>query len=279
MKKGCCMVMLLTVVLFCGCAKREDGEWFGQETVIDTLAHGIAATQEVKERVLVRQELLKEKLAEDRGEEPSRKPEGNVMYEAVTGEKELQEEPQEEPVPLVPEVHQGDKGVKEAEGDMTGTEEAEGDMTGAEEAEGDTTGAEEQPKEPEQESMEDVETDGAVPCEHDFQKVSWPNAATCTMEGSYTFRCAKCGEEDGTGTHTQPVLPHDYVAVESQHGNCVEHTRITYTCSGCGISYVDAHTEPDEHDWTTGWAEVWNEEDHRIDTVVLEYCTRCHLQR
>ncbi len=116
-------------------------------------------------------------------------------------------------------------------------------------------------------------------CEHDFQKVYWPNEPTCTKDGAYTMRCKNCGAEDGTGTHMVPALEHDFISKELQHGNCLDCTMVEYTCTTCGFSYVDTFLEENEHEWTEGVAEVWNEETHSIDQVVYEYCARCFQQR
>ncbi len=74
--------------------------------------------------------------------------------------------------------------------------------------------------------------------------------ATCTNSAVYYYSC-KCGEK-GTETFTVgEVLGHTYVE-EVTAPTCTEQGYTTYTCSGCGDSYVDNYVDALGHNYENG---------------------------
>jgi hypothetical protein len=96
---------------------------------------------------------------------------------------------------------------------------------------------------------------------------------TCTSGGWTTVGCTMC--DYGYGYAPEPY-GHDIVDTETKHGNCSEMTVITHICSRCGleepISYIQ---EVNDHDWILGTEEIFNYATHQIETVPIEYCSRC----
>ena len=74
--------------------------------------------------------------------------------------------------------------------------------------------------------------------------------ATCANEGSYSevTYCSVCGEEISREIKSTEKLPHDYKG-EVTPPTCTERGYTTYTCSGCGASYIGDETDELGHDF------------------------------
>ena len=100
--------------------------------------------------------------------------------------------------------------------------------------------------------------------------------ATCTEAGKKEYwECTECGKyflDSGCTQETTAeglvvaALDHDHTHVVTEP-TCTEGGYTTHTCSRCGHSYVDAHTEPLGHDWTSA-TYTWSA-DGRTCTVTL----------
>ena len=100
--------------------------------------------------------------------------------------------------------------------------------------------------------------------------------ATCTEAGKKEYwECTECGKyflDPGCTQETTAeglvvaALGHDHTHVVTEP-TCTEGGYATHTCSRCGHSYVDAHTEPLGHDWTSA-TYTWSA-DGRTCTVTL----------
>ncbi len=96
--------------------------------------------------------------------------------------------------------------------------------------------------------------------------------ATCTETGlTEGSRCSDCGRIIVEQTEL-PALGHHYEDVVTAP-TCTEGGYTTHTCSRCGDSYVDSHTEALGHDWSS--AEYTWSADGKTCTVTL-VCGRDH---
>lgn len=71
--------------------------------------------------------------------------------------------------------------------------------------------------------------------EHSYAVVS-ETPATCTEEGSRTYRCEGCGD-----SYTEPIaaLGHDYEVTSQKAATCTEAGEKVYTCIRCNDSYTE----------------------------------------
>ena len=77
-------------------------------------------------------------------------------------------------------------------------------------------------------------------------------AATCTAPGKTDgVACSVCGEIL-TAQTTIPANGHSYTSKVTP-ATCTEGGYTTYTCSKCGHSYRSDETDPNGHDFRTGW--------------------------
>jgi hypothetical protein len=74
---------------------------------------------------------------------------------------------------------------------------------------------------------------------------------TCTEAGSYdnVICCTECGLELSRETVTVEMLPHKYTSVVTEP-TCEADGCTTHTCTVCGHTYTDAHTDALGHDYT-----------------------------
>ena len=79
---------------------------------------------------------------------------------------------------------------------------------------------------------------------HQWQTTS-ETPPSCTEDGSLIRTCSVCGE---TETKTIPASGHDYQS-EITKPTCTEGGYTAHTCRRCGSSFIDALTEPLDHDW------------------------------
>ena len=75
-------------------------------------------------------------------------------------------------------------------------------------------------------------------CDHQYNEVT--KDATCTVNGSITNTCAKCGK---VKIEVIPATGHNHEAVVIAP-TCVEQGYTTHTCTNCGDTYKDTYTDP-----------------------------------
>lgn len=88
-------------------------------------------------------------------------------------------------------------------------------------------------------------------CEHEYQ-ISEEKQATCTEEGSVTYKCSKCGD-----TYSQIInkKEHDYQAVVTEP-TCTEAGFTTYTCKWCDDTYKANGVPASGHEYVDGVCSV-----------------------
>lgn len=88
-------------------------------------------------------------------------------------------------------------------------------------------------------------------CEHEYQ-ISEEKQATCTEEGSVTYKCSKCGD-----TYSQIInkKEHDYQAVVTEP-TCTEAGFTTYTCKWCNDTYKANEVPASGHEYVDGVCSV-----------------------
>ena len=75
---------------------------------------------------------------------------------------------------------------------------------------------------------------GASACSHKWV-VSSTKLATCTVKGSKTYKCSKCG-----ATKTENIIAsHKYKLISSKNGSCMLKGSRTYKCTVCGDTKLE----------------------------------------
>ena len=108
----------------------------------------------------------------------------------------------------------------------------------------------------------------------------WYNGVmpTCQNGGSQNHYCNDCGEY----LYTENIHPleHDYEYILVVPADCREGGTYKKSCKNCGWddggrTVVMGDPDPNNHEWTTGTDEVWNEETWTWDQVTVTRCHRC----
>ena len=76
----------------------------------------------------------------------------------------------------------------------------------------------------------------ACGCEHEFDAGTITKEATCSEEGTKTYKCALCGDEK---TESIPCVPHEYEEKVDKEPTFDSTGIATYTCKICGDSYSE----------------------------------------
>ena len=111
--------------------------------------------------------------------------------------------------------------------------------------------------------------DETAPLGHDLGDWFTVTEAACEAEGLERRACSRC---DYAEENVLPALDHDYEAVVTEP-TCVDGGYTTHTCTRCGHSYVDSHTEALGHAWDEG---IVVKEPTEEETGIRRHtCTRC----
>ena len=76
----------------------------------------------------------------------------------------------------------------------------------------------------------------ACGCEHEFDTGTITKEATCAEEGTRTYKCTLCGNEN---TENIPCVPHEYEEKVNKEPTFDSTGTATYTCKICGDSYSE----------------------------------------
>lgn len=100
---------------------------------------------------------------------------------------------------------------------------------------------------------------------------------SCFQGGYRIVICSECGWVDEAACGSVEPLPHELVATELQHGNCIEETIIVYICKNCNeqIDY-ERHVEPDEHKWIWRKKAEWDANTYTFVEKNVLCCERCN---
>ena len=72
---------------------------------------------------------------------------------------------------------------------------------------------------------------------HEHTYVETIVEATCTANGSKTYKCSSCND---TYSETIPAVGHSYAVTNTVNATCTSNGSKTYTCSSCSDSYSEA---------------------------------------